>query len=110
VDARSAGTLELEDQGVFELGAKARKRILPRVNASRPGIHQVTLFITDASGQPIGASTSLQVRAAQVSGLIWLILAGGALLLFGTIALRLVRRLRARRTSPPGATALEASA
>ncbi|HXH81020.1 DUF6049 family protein [Nocardioides sp.] len=105
----SGGTLELADLGPQQLGPGAKKRILPQVTASRPGIHQVSLLVTDADGQPTGASTSLQVRAAQVSGLIWLILAGGALLLFGTIALRLVKRLRARRASPPGATALAVS-
>lgn len=94
IGVRSDGDLELEDQGVLQLSAGARTRILPRVTANRPGIHQVSLVVTDAEGVPLGAATSLQIRAAQVSGLIWLLLAGGALLLFGTIAVRLVRRLR----------------
>ena len=110
VAVRSGGSLELEDLGERQLAANARQRILPRVTVSRPGIHQVVLVITDIEGEPLGASTNLQIRAAQVSGLIWLLIAGGALLLFGTIALRLLkRRPRARHSSPPGASALEAA-
>ncbi len=37
------------------------------------------------------------IRAAQVSGVIWLIMGSGAVLLFGAIAVRLVRRVRAAR-------------
>jgi len=96
IAVQSDGNLELEDLGPLPIGAGARKRILPGVTADRPGIHQVRLLVTDAQGMPLGDSTSLQIRAAQVSGLIWLLLGGGALLLFGTIALRLLRRLRGR--------------
>jgi hypothetical protein len=110
VDVRSTGGLELEDLGERQLDANARLRILPRVTVSRSGIHQVALVVTDVDGEPLGASTSLQIRAAQVSGLIWLLIAGGALLLFGTIALRLVRRRpRARHSTPPETVALEAA-
>ena len=93
------GSLEMEDLGEIEISAGARHRILPSVTANRPGIHQVVLVVTDAEGTALGASASLQVRAAQVSGLIWLLLGAGALLLFGTIAVRLVRRLRGRSTA-----------
>lgn len=91
-------SLDLEDLGEKQIAADSRLRILPTVTVSRPGIHQVRLVVTDAQGLPTGASKSLQIRAAQVSGLIWLLLAGGAALLFGTIALRLVRRIRGRNT------------
>jgi hypothetical protein len=99
IAVESDGSLELQDLGPLPLAAGARFRILPRVTANRPGIHQVRLVVTDAQGTPLGDSTNLQIRAAQVSGLIWLLLAGGALLLFGTIALRLVRRIRGRGTA-----------
>ena len=100
IDVRSDGDLVIEDQGVIELGAGARKRILPTVDTSRSGIHDVELFVTDRNGTALGAATSVQIRAAEVSGIIWLLLAGGALLLFGTIAIRLVREFRARRKTP----------
>lgn len=98
--AASDGDLQVQDPEDLQLDPGARKRIRPRITADRPGIHQVRLLVTDTQGQPLGASTSLQIRAAQVSGLIWLLLAGGALLLFGTIAVRLVRRIRSSRQAP----------
>lgn len=98
IAVQANGSLELEDLGPQQIGADSRKRILPTVTVNRPGIHQARLVVTDAEGHPTGASKSLQIRAAQVSGLIWLLLAGGAALLFGTIALRLVRRIRSRGT------------
>jgi hypothetical protein len=99
ISVQSDGSLELEDPGVLQIGAHSRFRIRPLVTANRPGIHQVGLVLTDAQGMPLGAPTDMQIRAAQVSGLIWLLLAGGALLLFGTIAIRLVRRTRGRGTA-----------
>lgn len=96
IAVQANGSLDLEDLGPQQIGAGGRTRIKPNVTANRPGIHQVRLVVTDAEGMPTGASTTLQIRAAQVSGLIWLLLAGGAALLFGTIAIRLVRRIRSR--------------
>lgn len=98
IAVQSNSSLELEDLGERQIGADSRARILPTVTVSRPGIHQARLVVTDAQGMATGASTSLQIRAAQVSGLIWLLLAGGAALLFGTIGVRLVRRIRGRNT------------
>ena len=98
ISVQSDGSLELEDIGPLQLSAGARFRIRPLVTANRPGIHQVRLVVTDTQGEPLGSSTGMQIRAAQVSGLIWLLLAAGGLLLFGTIAIRLVRRSRGRGT------------
>ena len=61
----------------------------------RPGIHNVTLRLVDSTGTPLGASDSLPIRSAEVSNVIWVILGTGVVLLFGAIAVRLVRRLRA---------------
>lgn len=98
IAVQSNSSLELEDLGERQIGADSRARILPTVTVSRPGIHQARLVVTDAQGMATGASTTLQIRAAQVSGLIWLLLAGGAALLFGTIGVRLVRRIRGRNS------------
>ena len=51
--------------------------------------------MTDSDGTPLGASDQLPIRSAQVSNVIWLILGTGVALLFGAIAVRLVRRVRA---------------
>uniref|UniRef100_UPI00286E64F6 DUF6049 family protein n=1 Tax=Nocardioides sp. TaxID=35761 RepID=UPI00286E64F6 len=98
ITVQADGSLELEDLGPLQVNAGDRKRILPKVTANRPGVHQVRLVVTDSQGTPLGSVTNLQIRAAEVSGLIWLLLAGGALLLFGTIAIRLVGRIRGRGT------------
>jgi hypothetical protein len=67
------------------------------VTAHRLGIHNVRLVVTDRSGRPLGSSVELPIRAAQVSEVIWVIIAGGAAMLFGAIAVRLFRRIRAAR-------------
>jgi len=56
-------------------------------------------MVTDGAGAPLGSSDQLPIRSAQVSGVIWLILGTGVALLFGAIAVRLFRRLRARRVA-----------
>lgn len=99
VSAESDGALEVDESGVLRLAPGARSRLLLDVTASRLGIHQVRLLVTDQDGTPIGGSASLPVRAAQVSAIIWYILVLGAVLLFGTIAVRVVRQVRARRAT-----------
>lgn len=61
------------------------------------GVHSVTLELTDQAGVRLGSSDSFPMRAEQVSQLIWVIIGAGAVLLFGAIIVRLVRRvLRSR--------------
>lgn len=99
IAAESDGDLTMEDLGPIQISAGSRHRILPGVTVDRPGIHQVDLVVTDTKGAALGQSDSMQIRAAEVSGLIWLFIAIGGLLLFGTIAIRLVRRIRDRNRS-----------
>jgi hypothetical protein len=54
--------------------------------------------VTDEEGRPLGSSTDLPIRAAQVSELIWYLMGGGVLLLFSAIGVRLFRRIRGHRT------------
>jgi hypothetical protein len=65
-----------------------------RARTNENGVHRVTLVVTDKSGTPLGGSTALTIRSAQISNVIWLFLGLGAVLLFGAIVLRLVRRER----------------
>jgi hypothetical protein len=82
-------------------GTPGRVSVLLNAHAGENGVHDVTLLVTDKRGVPLGGTTQLSIRSAQVSNLIWLIMAVGAVLLFGTIGVRLFRRIRAARRNPP---------
>lgn len=97
VKAETDGSLRVAESDVLTLAPGDRSRLLLDVTAARLGIHQVRLVVTDQDGAPLGGSASLPIRAAQVSAIIWYILVFGAVLLFGTIAVRVVRRVRAHR-------------
>lgn len=94
VDAISDEDLQMAEEEVVELAPLARTRLILDVTTTRTGMHDVQLVVTDAEGRPLGSEASLPIRAARVSRIIWAIMAGGATLLFGAIAVRLVRRLR----------------
>ena len=63
----------------------------------------MTLVVTDKRGTPLGATTGLTIRSAQVSNVIWLFVGIGCALLFGAIGVRLFRRIRNARRAPRGA-------
>jgi len=89
--------LEIAPVGQVDLAAGGRESVLLDARTETPGIHEVTLVLTDKTGRPLGGTDELSVRSARVSNVIWLFLAAGSGLLFGTIAFRLVRRVRAAR-------------
>ena len=60
-------------------------------------MHNVRLAVTSLDGVPLGSFDSLPIRAARVSALIWIVMALGALVLFGMIGYRLPGQIRARR-------------
>ena len=82
----------------IEIAAQSRTTVLFNASSSAGGVRNVTLQLTDVDGVPLGSSDDLPIRSNQVSGVIWLILGTGVALLFGTIAVRLVRRIRAARS------------
>lgn len=100
LDALSDPALEVKvpDQEV-RIGAGERSTILLNATSSAIGVRNVTLVLTDADGAPIGSSDSLPIRSNRVSNVIWLILGTGVALLFATIVVRLVRRIRAATRS-----------
>ena len=89
--------LEIAPVGRVDLAAGGRESVLLDARTETPGVHEVTIVLTDKQGRPLGGSDELSVRSARVSNVIWLFLAAGIGLLFGTIAFRLVRRVRAAR-------------
>ena len=94
---RSDQRLDVVTPEPIDIAAGGRATILLDARTDAGGIHDVTLLVTDKAGRPLGASDQLSIRSARVSNVIWLFLAIGIGLLFGTIAFRLVRRVRAAR-------------
>lgn len=82
-----------------EIGPGARTTILLNASSQAVGVRNVRLLLTDSEGTPLGSSDSLPIRSNRVSNVIWLILGTGVALLFGTIAVRLFRRIRAAAKS-----------
>ena len=96
--ASPTAALELEDREPGRASAPgSRTPCCSTRDRSRLGVHQVTLVVTDAEGDAAGASDDLHVRAAQVSGLIWVIIAGGV----GAALRRDRRPARPPRPRPP---------
>jgi Family of unknown function (DUF6049) len=100
LEAKSDDRLHLTVPAQVDVPANGKVSVLLTARTGENGIHDVTLVVTDKRGVPLGASTSLSIRSAQVSNVIWLIVAIGAALLFGAIGLRLFRRIRDARRTP----------
>ena len=94
--------LSITGPTTVDIGPRGRATVLLTAHTRKVGVHNVTLMVTDGAGAPLGSSDQLPIRSAQVSGVIWLILGTGVALLFGAIAVRLFRRLRARRVAGSG--------
>jgi hypothetical protein len=102
VDVRVAvstdGELSLTGaSGTRTLRPGARSVLRYEASTSQPGVHKVRLSVTSVDGVPLGSSDQLPIRAARVSALIWIVMAVGALVLFGMIGYRLPGQIRARR-------------
>ena len=103
LDAQSDDRLAIEGPRRVEVPAHGRGAALLTARTEENGIHEVTLLVTDKRGTPLGASTALTLRSAQVSNVIWLFMGIGGALLLAAILVRLVRRVRnARRRSGSG--------
>ena len=90
-------TLSLEGDSTRNLGPDARSVLRYRATTDQPGVHNVRLTVTSGDGIALGSVGELPIRAAQVSALIWIAMAAGALVLFGMIGYRLPGQIRARR-------------
>jgi hypothetical protein len=97
VRATTDGDLTLTGDEVRKLGPRARSVVRFEATTSKPGVHNVRLAVTTVDGLPLGSSDQLPIRAAQVSTLIWILMAAGGLVLFGMIGYRLPGQIRARR-------------
>ncbi len=100
LDAQSDDRLSITGPRRVEVPANRQVTVLLTARTGENGIHDVTLIVTDKRGTPLGASTSMSIRSAQVSNVIWLFFGIGAALLFGAIGVRLFRRVRKARRTP----------
>ncbi|MCD4533135.1 DUF6049 family protein [Nocardioides sp. cx-169] len=103
VSATSDTGIVIRDSEPQQLGPRSRTTILLPVRTRRQGVHEVTLRALDADGHPLGSADSFPIRSAQVSTVIWVVMATGAGILFVAIAFRLVRRFRRRHDPEPEA-------
>lgn len=97
LDAESDRPMRVTLPNKILLPPQTRTSVLLDARTSQSGVHNLTLELTDADGRRIGSSVTLPVRSAEVSRVIWLIMATGVVLLFGTVGVRTVRRIRAAR-------------
>ncbi len=95
--AVSLGDVTIEPSPVLELAPSSRQTVILEADASSSGVHYVRVQVTDADGNPLGASQRVAIRSADVSQVIWLILGLGVGLLFVAIAIRVVRRVRSEQ-------------
>ena len=95
IKAVSDEPMTISGPATVDIPAGGRNTVLLNARTNLLGIHNVRLVVTDVDGIPLGSSDQVPIRAAQVSAVIWVILGTGVALLFGAIAVRLVRRLRA---------------
>ena len=79
------------------LAARSRASIPVSADMTQPGVHNVTLRLTDSRGVPLGAEDDLPIRSGQAGVVIWAIMGVGAGILFLAIAIRLFRRFRRHR-------------
>ena len=99
VVGRSDAGLEVVPPDPVTLGPRSRTTLLLETRVSSPRVHDVTLLVTDAEGEPFGPADELAIRSSQVSDVIWVIMGLGAGLLLLAIVVRLVRRVRTARGS-----------
>ena len=77
LDATADDQLTIDGPERVEVPANSRQAVLLTARTDENGIHEVTLVVTDKRGTPLGATTGLTIRSAQVSNVIWLFLGIG---------------------------------
>ena len=98
VEVESSDTLTVEVPNSVRLSPESRHRLLLDAEATQQGVQSLTLRATDKNGEPVGEEATFPVRSSEVTGVLWLMIGGGAVILFGAIIARLFRRgLVARR-------------
>lgn len=100
--------LEIRAPEPLTLGPGQRSPVRMRADSVSIGVHPVTILLTTVDGEPIGSRTGFNVRTSNVGEVIWVIMGIGGAILLLAIVVRLVRRVRGRRS--PDDTTAEAGA
>lgn len=101
VHARSlGGQLEVEEPDPVEVGAEQQRSIRLVASARGLGEYRLQLRPMTTEGDAFGATTELRIRSSRVGQFIWAGLGAGTLVLVGLIAIRVRRRMRARKQTP----------
>lgn len=88
----------VEIENPITIAADSSVSVPVDAQTSRAGVHNVVLRLADSEGDPVGATATTAVRSGQVGVVIWVIMGTGAAILFSAIAMRLLRRIRGRRS------------
>lgn len=97
VEALAGESIEIKVPNPVRVAPDSRNRLLLQADRVQQGVSSVTLRVTTLDGRPVGAEDDFPVRSSQVSGILWLVMLGGAGVLFGAIAFRFFRRGLASR-------------
>ncbi|VXA91844.1 DUF6049 family protein [Nocardioides sp. AX2bis] len=100
VEAVVDGGITVRTPEPVEIGPDARTTVLIETSDTSPGVHNVELRVVDVDGRALPSSDTVPIRSAQVSNVIWVIIATGVGLLVVAVLLRAVRRVRGRGRSP----------
>ncbi len=90
------GGLRLEVPDPLVVGPGARRPIRVEATAETIGVRSVQLDLSTVSGDRLYPGPSLAIRSSQVARWVWLAMAIGSGILFITILVRIVRRVRRR--------------
>ncbi len=107
IEARTDDLIEISAPESISLTPGERTSVLLTASTSRIGLHDVQLVVTAPSGVALGSRADLPIRSAQVSWIIWVVIAVGGAVLVGAIVVRLARRLRSGRDVGRGSAAAE---
>ncbi|WP_203337650.1 DUF6049 family protein [Nocardioides limicola] len=94
LEARAEAPLEVSTGDSIVIGPGAQSTVLVSVRSPIIGVHNVEFVLTDENGRELGDSARLPVQAGQVSQVIWVVIAAGAIFFVVAVVLRIRRRRR----------------
>ncbi|TCJ30613.1 hypothetical protein [Nocardioides jejuensis] len=100
IRATTSGGLDIRAPRTIDVPASSSRTVNLVAKTTEPGVHSLVLVVTDEDGHPIRKSQDISIRSRDVGWVIWLIMGGGATLLFAAIVMRWRKRLRARSAVP----------